>query len=114
MRKQVVMLDSDLFEGDVSREKLVAYFIGSALSGLCKSRDLADSRKEEIVSGAVSIGEYCYKEYARYIMDFDMLVRSVKEAIVRLEEKTDRGEAEEELLDGLHSAIDDYERKSGR
>jgi hypothetical protein len=65
VKKQVVLLDSDLFEGDVNREKLVAYFVGSALGGLCKSRDL-DSvgvGKEEIVRAALSIGEFCYVEY---------------------------------------------------
>lgn len=110
MKKQVVLLDSDMFEGDTNRDKLVAYFIGSALSGLCKSRDLDSVGKEEIVGRALAMGEFCYDEYMKYIMDFDKLVASVKESIVRLEEMTDRGPAEEELLDGLIGAIDDYER----
>lgn len=98
-------------EGLNAREKLLAYFTASALGGLCKSKDLEEGKGEEIVNKALSIGELCYDAWSREMeTNFDKLVGSVKELIVRLEQLENRGPIEEELLDGLDGAINDYER----
>lgn len=119
MKKKELLLDSDSFDSSPDKEQLIAYFIGCALEsdlassairlGLCTKEEWAGY----IAKQAASIAEGCFNEYCRMVggdIAFESLVNSVRWTITCLKEMPNRGLAEDELLAGLMTAIESYEK----
>lgn len=115
--KTVELLGSDRFDGDVSRDKLLAYFMGCALTGLCKSQDIDKLGDIMVASATASIAKACYQMYEDIMKEDDMtideIVRLVKDGIDRLEVMEGRNRSEDELLMNLKRLVGDYERRKG-
>lgn len=114
--KTVELLGSDRFDDDVSRDKLLAYFMGCALTGLCKSSDIETLGDSRIAGAATSIARSCYQMYSDLVREdeitIDEIVRLVKDGVNRLESIEGRNRSEDELLMNLKRLVGDYERRA--